>query len=187
MYNVSVDKREFFAAKLAAGTAKTASKMAAWWPRHAHASMDYLAMGADGFLGDQEKTSRDMVLSIAREWEVKVPSASRGRAGISSGLMAEHAALECELVDVVSLGEGDRVERVVEKLFANAKAHTPRYAHALRGFPEARFSELLREHASLFLDAVTARVDRSTAGVTRCARHMEENAVALATITAEWF
>lgn len=187
MYNTQVDKREFFASKLAAGTAKTASKMAAWWPRHAHAGIDYLALRADGLLNDQAENSRNMALSIAREWEAKVPSAARGRTGVSRGLMIEHAALECELIDVMAFGEGDQVERVVEKLFANAKAHAPRYAHAARSFPEARFAELLREHTSLFLETVTARIDRDSSGATRCARRMEENAVALATITAEWF
>lgn len=187
MYNIRVDKKEFFAAKLAAGTATTASKMAAWWPRHAHAGMEYLGLIAGGCRDDHKVDGQSSMVKVAQEWESKVPPAVRGRAGISIGLMAEHALLECVVADAALSGDAALLDRTTEKLFSNINAHAPRYAHAIRGFPEDRFSALLLEHTSIFIDAVMARIERDTAAISSCTKLMERNAVSLATITAEWF
>lgn len=178
--------KEYFATKLAAGTAD-ASKMASWWPLHCHGTAEYLGMA---FGGSDEKSmaaARELLSKLATEWERRVPPALRRRAGASLGLMHEHSLLEVELIQVTSTGDTSKIDRLGERLLENAKAHGPRYAHALKGFPESRFSELLRSHIEIFVDSIQCRMEKDARGAVVCAKRSNENAVALSMIAAEWF
>ena len=180
-----MEQQESFASRLAAGTA-TASKMASWWPRHVHATSEYLGLRAGGSDEAQAKGAREVLLSIAKDWESSVPCAARKRAGVSCGLMVEHATLETLFVEAALGADAAAIDRIATRMLTNAKAHGARYGHAIKGFPESRFSELLREHISLFIEAVTLRIDRNASGAVRCTKKAEENAVAIAMIAAEW-
>jgi len=181
-----MDSKESFASKLASGMA-IASKTTSWWPRHCHATAEYLGAKAGGARESDIKIIRDLVGKLALEWESTVSVAARRRAGAALGLMCEHATLEAAFVDAALASDAPAIDRIAEKLLENAKAHAPRYAHASQGFPEARFAELLREHVALFVESVTRRMEGDARGTAKFAQASDENAVALAKISAEWF
>jgi len=175
--------KEYFASKLAAGTAD-ASKMASWWPLHCHATTEHLAAA---FNGADEKSILETISRLSTAWELRVPMALRRRAGASVGLMHEHSMLETELILATAVGDTSKIERLGERLLENAKAHGPRYAHALKGFPEHRFSELLRGHIGIFVDSIQYRMEKDPHKTVQCVKRSDENAVALSMIAAEWF
>jgi hypothetical protein len=176
--------KEYFAAKLASGTA-LASKMALWWPRHCHVSMEHLAACADSRDGSQELSK--MLICMSEEWEAAVPPARSRRAGANVGLMVEHTMLETELVYAVLMNDVSSIGRIADRLMDNAKVQGARYAHAITGFPAASFSYLIQEHVELFVEAVRSRWDRNAPAAAKCARAMDDNAVALAALATEWF
>lgn len=176
--------KDSFAAKLASGTA-LASKMAAWWPRHCHVSLELLASCAESREGtmDLEKS----LIVISEEWEAAVPTAKSRRAGADVGLMVEHAVLETDLIYAVLTHNASAIGRIADRMMDNAKVQGTRYAHSLTGFPAVNFSYRIQEHVELFVEAVRSRFDRNAPAASKCAKAMDDNAVALAAIAAEWF
>jgi hypothetical protein len=179
-----MSSKDLFATKLASGTA-LASKMAQWWPKHCHISAELLAACAD--LRDDVSDIEALAVSTSCEWEVSVPSSKPRRAGSDVGLMVEHTLLEAELVHAVFVNDVKAIGRVADKLLDNAKVQGTRYAHAIPGFPAASFSYLIQEHVELFVEAVRSRFDRNASAAAKCAKAMDDNAVALAAIAVEWF
>lgn len=178
--------KEYLASKLAAGTAD-ASKMSAWWPRHCHSTLEYLGMAFDGSDEKSLEAARELLSKLSMEWERRAPPALRRRAGASVGLMREHSLLEIEFIQASAAGETSKIVRIGDRLLENAKAHSPRYAHAAKGFPENRFAELFRSHIEFFVDSIQCRMEKDARGAVVCARRSSENAVALSVISAEWF
>lgn len=178
--------KEYFATKLAAGTAD-ASKMAAWWPLHCHATTEHLALSFMKSGDKQMDDSREILSKLSMEWERRVPPALRRRAGASVGLMREHSLREIELIEASAAGDTSKIERLGDLLLENAKAHGPRYAYATKGFPEHRFSELFRGHIEIFVDSIQCRMEKDARGAVVCVRRSSDNAVALSMIAAEWF
>jgi len=179
-----MSSKEYFAAKLASGTA-AASKMALWWPKHGHASMELLAACSD--VHEDIQRAEKAFLLAADEWEAVVPSAQPRRAGADVGLMCEHTLLEIDLIYAMVTGHPGSIQRLTERMVDNAKVHATRYVHAMPGFPGARFGQLLQEHVELFLEAVRSRCERNVGAALKCAKAMDNNSVALAALTAEWF
>lgn len=179
-----MSSKEYFAAKLASGTA-AASQMTAWWPRHCHVSMELLAACADG-RPDAPSLEKQMT-ELAELWEKSVPSARARRAGSDYGLMVEHAVLEVDLIYAVLTHSASSIGRVADRLMDNAKVQGTRYAHAITGFPNGQFSYRIQEHVELFVDAVRSRFDRNARSASKCAVSMDENMVALASLATEWF
>lgn len=179
-----MSSKDLFASKLASGTA-VASKMALWWPKHCHASLELLAACAEGREGIHE--IEKIVATIAKEWEDSVAAAKGRRAGADVGLMVEHAVLETDLIYAVFNGNLPAIERAADRMVDNAKVQTMRYAHSITGFPSNSFGNLIREHVDLFIEAVRSRFDRNARAAAKCSGGMDENAVALAAIAAEWF
>jgi hypothetical protein len=179
-----MSSKELFASKLASGTA-VASKMALWWPKHCHASLELLAACAEGRDGahDLEKG----IVAIAKEWEESVSVAKGRRAGADVGLMVEHSVLETDLVYAVLQNNSQAIERTADRMVDNAKVQATRYAHSITGFPSVRFGFLIQEHVELFIEAVRSRFDRNAMAAAKCSQLMDENSVALAAIAAEWF
>jgi hypothetical protein len=175
---------EFFASKLASGTA-LASKMALWWPKHGHASIELLAACMDSRGGAREVEKS--FIGISDEWELAVPVARSRRAGAEVGLMVEHALLEMDLIYAVLASNVTSIERIADRMMDNAKVQGTRYAHSIPHFPSVSFSYLIQEHVELFVGAVRSRLDRNAPAAAKCARAMDSNAVALAALTAEWF
>jgi hypothetical protein len=101
--------------------------------------------------------------------------------------MREHAALEVELIMASATGDTSKINQLGDRLLENVKAHGPRYAHASKGFPESRFTELFRSHIELFVDSIQFRMEKNPKGAAACAKRSDENAVALSVISAEWF
>lgn len=176
--------KELFATKLASGTA-LASKKALWWPKHCHASMELLAACADA--RDSEQDLDAVLMKISQEWEAAVPSSKSRRAGSDVGLMVEHATLEANLIYAVLANNVQAIGRFADRMMDNAKVQGTRYAHAIPNFPSVSFSYLIQEHVELFIEAVRSRLDHNVPAAAKCARAMDDNAVALAAITAEWF
>lgn len=179
-----MSSKDLFGSKLASGTA-LASKMASWWPRHCHASVELLAACAEAREGirDLEKVT----IEISKEWESMVPISKSRRAGADVGLMVEHSVLETDLIYAVLTKNALAIRRIVDRLMDNAKVQGTRYAHSLTCFPSVSFSYLIQEHVELFVEAVRSRFDRNVPAASKCAKAMDDNAVALAAITAEWF
>jgi hypothetical protein len=179
-----MSSKDLFGTKLASGTA-LASKMAQWWPKHCHISTELLSACVD--LRGDGKGLEKLAVSVAAEWEFSVPSAKPRRAGADVGLMVEHVLLEAELIHAVSANNVTAIGRIADKMMDNAKVQGTRYAHAIAGFPATSFSYLIQEHVERFLEAVRSRFDRNAPAAAKCARAMDDNAVALAAIAAEWF
>ncbi len=177
---------ESFASKLVSGTA-TASRMASWWPRHCRATGDYLSLFIDGADFPQVKAAKDRMLALASEWSLVVPAAARRRAGAIFGVMTEHASFEMDFIEAAALADLPAIDRIPERLLGNAKTQGTRYGHVLKDFPERRFTELMRDHIALFVEAVTRRIEKDKRGMAVCAEMIDANALALATISAEWF
>jgi hypothetical protein len=179
-----MSSKELFASKLASGTA-VASKMALWWPKHCHASLELLSACAEGRDGahDLEKG----IVAISKEWEESVAVAKGRRAGSDVGLMVEHSVLETDLIYAVLQNNLQAIERTADRMVDNAKVQATRYAHSITGFPSVRFGQLMQEHIELFIEAVRSRFDRNAMAAAKCSRLMDENSVALAAIAAEWF
>lgn len=175
---------ESFASKLASGTA-AASKMALWWPKHCHASIELLSACAEGRDGAHELEKN--MLSIAKEWEDSVAIAKGRRAGADVGLMVEHAVLETDLIYAILNNNPQEIERAADRMMDNAKVQATRYAHSITGFPSVSFGNLIQGHVELFIESVRSRFDRNAMAAAKCSKEMDDNAVALATITAEWF
>ena len=178
--------KDYFASKLAAGAAD-ASKISAWWPLHCHVTLGYLGMAFGGPDEKSMEVSRETLSKLSMEWERRVPMALRRRAGASVGLMREHSLLEIEFIQASALGNTSKIGQLGDKLLENAKAHSPRYAHASKGFPENRFAELFRSHIEIFVDSIQCRMEKDARGAVACAKRSDENAVALSMISAEWF
>lgn len=179
-----MSSKDYFAAKLASGTA-VASKMASWWPRHCHTSLELLAACAEGREGTQDLEKA--LVAISEEWEAAVSTAKSRRAGADVGLMVEHAMLEMDLIYAILTNNAMAIERIADRMMDNAKVQGTRYAHAITGFPSVSFSYLIQGHVELFVEAVRSRFDRNAPAAAKCAKSMDDNAVALAAITAEWF
>jgi hypothetical protein len=179
-----MSSKELFGTKLASGTA-LASKKALWWPKHCHASMELLAACVDAPGG--ERDLGQALMKISQEWESAVPSSKSRRAGSDVGLMVEHAVLEADLICAVLANNVQAIGRVADRMMDNSKVQGTRYAHAIPNFPSVRFSYLIQEHVELFVEAVRSRLDHNAPAAAKCARAMDDNAVALAAITAEWF
>ena len=179
-----MSSKDLFASKLASGTA-VASKMALWWPKHYHASIEFLAACADGRDGIHEIEKN--VVVIAKEWEEAVSVAKGRRAGAEVGLMVEHAVLETDLVYAVFNNNLQAIERAADRMVDNAKVQATRYAHSITAFPASSFGNLIQEHVDLFIESVRSRFDRNARAAAKCSVKMDENAVALAAIAAEWF
>lgn len=179
-----MSSKDYFATKLASGTA-LASKMASWWPRHCHTALELLAVCADSREGAQELEKA--LSTLSEEWELAVPQAKSRRAGADVGLMVEHSLLEADLIYAVISGNIQAVDRIADRMMDNAKVQGTRYAHAIANFPSVSFSYLIQEHVELFVEAVRSRLDRNAPAAAKCARAMDDNAVALAALAAEWF
>lgn len=179
-----MSSKDYFAAKLASGTA-AASKMASWWPKHCHVSMELLAACADG--RNEAPALEKQMVEIAEAWEKDVPSARARRAGSDYGLMVEHAVLEVDLIYAVLTHSASAIGRVADRLMDNAKVQGTRYAHAIANFPSKPFNYRIQEHVELFVDAVRSRLDRNARGAAKCAAAMDANMVALASLATEWF
>jgi len=179
-----MSSKESFASKLASGTA-AASKMAKWWPKHCHASTELLSACAEGREGAQDLEK--MMIEIAKEWEDSVAVAKGRRAGSDVGLMVEHAVLETDLIYAVFNNDSQEIERAADRMMDNAKVQATRYAHSITGFPSVSFGNLIQGHVELFIEAVRSRFDRNALAAAKCSKSMDENAVSLATIAAEWF
>lgn len=178
-----MSSKEYFAAKLASGTA-VASKMASWWPTHCHISLELLAICSEG--RDSAEVEK-LAVAAAMEWELAVPSARSRRAGAEVGLMVEHTMLETALVYAVLSNNTQAIGRAADRLMDNAKVQGTRYAHAIAGFPSVSFSYLIQGHVELFVEAVRSRFDRNVPAAAKCAKAMDDNSVALAALVAEWF
>lgn len=176
--------KELFGSKLASGTA-VASKMALWWPKHCHISIELLAACADG--RDGAHALEKNAIEIAKEWESSVPAAKGCRAGADVGLMIEHAVLETDLVYAVLNNNPQEIERAADRLMDNAMVQSTRYAHSITGFPSMSFGALIQGHVGLFIEAVRTRFDRNAMMAAKCSKLMDQNSVALAAIAAEWF
>lgn len=179
-----MSSKDYFAAKLASGTA-VASKMASWWPKHCHTSLELLSACSEGREGTQDLEKK--IVEIAREWEEAVPTAKSRRAGAEVGLMVEHSILEMDMIYAVLTSNPQTIERVADRMMDNAKVQGTRYAHSITGFPSASFSYLIQEHVELFIEAVRSRFDRNAAAASKCSKATDDNSVALAAIAAEWF
>jgi len=179
-----MSSKEYFAAKLASGTA-VASKMASWWPAHCHISLELLAACAEGRDGVHELER--LMVSASKEWEQAVPSARSRRAGADVGLMVEHSVLETDLIHAVLANNAQAIGRAADRMMDNAKIQGTRYAHSIAGFPSVSFSYLIQGHVELFVEAVRSRFERNAPAAAKCARAMDDNSVALAALAAEWF
>lgn len=179
-----MSSEEYFATKLVSGTA-LASKMALWWLKHCHASTELLAACADSM--GNERDLAHAFSKISEEWEAAVPSAKPRRSGSDVGLMVEHSLLETDLIYAVLTNNVQAISRVADQMMDNAKVHGIRYTQSIQNFPSTRFSYLIQEHVELFVEAVRSRFDRNAPAAAKCAKAMDDNAVALAALTAEWF
>lgn len=176
---------DFVAAKLVAGTAES-TKVTLWWPKHAGTLCHY-AIGGGQTDEASVQASREDVLQVGAEWEnvVKVAARRRAYSRNSLGLMREHASLELLLIDASILADVDKIEWASVQLEKNADAQRARYARAVRGFPERKFSSLMRGHLGTLVELLRRGIDGQEIG--KPFEEFTQNSVELGALMAEWF
>lgn len=163
-----------FAKKLAAGLVSVPSRMS-WWPRHSRSMIRYACLGHEK--QPASENVRQMISMTCMEWEGLIPTAAR------KGLMGHHALLEMQLADAAMMKDCAKIEKTGSLLLENAEEMAASFGKSVVEFPEMQFLKLLAEHVVSYAELVRKKVEAVNPNGSR----MENNTIALAAFTNEWF
>ena len=160
-----------------------------WWPRHSASMTRYLLEASKDGDGRKARSARDLLVSTAAEWEAYVPASLRKvpKTPKAHPRMCRHARLEREIVDAALLHDHVALERLFRAAETNMLEQSLMYGKAIPGFPEVRFSSLMREHLVLFLESVRAHLLGESQRYGESERKRAQNTVGLFVLTANWF
>ncbi len=167
-------KEQLLADKLAAGTA-VASASAAWWPAHTCTVSIYIKAMHD--IKGRRPLGTDAIC-LAKAWDSHVED--------DQDLMIQHTSFELELANAASISDSVTIDRSQEALKQNVIKQMTWYSSRFSDFPQRTFEVLMREHISLFLEAVIYKMDRNNRKVALWGRKRGHNAVSLGALMTEW-
>ncbi len=167
-------KKQLLADKLAAGTA-VASVSAAWWPAHTCSVSLYVKAMYD--MKGRGPLGADAV-RVAKGWDRHVED--------DHELMIQHTSFELALVEAARRADSVAIDQAQASLTQNLIEQMTWYSSRLSAFPQRTFEVLMREHISLFLEAVLHKMDGNNRKVSLWERKRGHNAVLLGALMTEW-